>query len=432
MNYEQCLKYLQQIQNLGVKFGLDNVRAVLASLHNPHQRYPSILVAGTNGKGSVCAMLVRILSLHGYSVGLFTSPHLVHVEERVRIGEKLISRRSLAKSVTILREKIESLLAAKELLAPPTYFELMSCLAFLYFCEQNVDVAVLEVGMGGRFDATNVVNPVISVITTISPEHQNFLGETPGQIAFEKAGIIKPGVSIVSGVKNKEASRTIKQRALELDAPLIDVFSMGKFLINKKEKGRLTFEYISSKERYVYSPSLLGEHQGRNAAVAIAASERLSLEWRNLEKNKIIQGVETARWPGRLEVIKEKPLLILDAAHNEEGAKALKKYIVEFISPPLTLVFAIMRDKKIERVADILFPLAKEIILTCFPYYRAASPEEIRQRAARFQGRIVLEPDVKKAVRLALQKSGPQGAVLAAGSLFLVGEIKKIFGRSGL
>ena len=184
MNTEQCLKYLEKIQNLGIKFGLDNVRTLLASFDNPHEKYSSLVVAGTNGKGSVCAMLTEILTLHDFRVGLFTSPHLVSVEERIRIGRKLISSRSFCRILTALKERIEELIAQKELLSPPTYFELLTCLALVYFEKQRVDMVILEVGMGGRFDATNVVKPVLSVITTISKEHQKFLGASLSQIAF--------------------------------------------------------------------------------------------------------------------------------------------------------------------------------------------------------------------------------------------------------
>jgi len=427
MNYDQCLRYLKKVQNLGVKFGLENVRTILASLDNPHEKYPSILVGGSNGKGSVCAYLVRILTLHGYSTGLFTSPHLIRVEERIRIGDELISKRLFSQNLSILSEIIENLLVSQEILSHPTYFELMSCLAFLYFKEQKVDIAVLEVGMGGRFDATNVVKPVVSVITTISPEHQKILGETLKQIAFEKAGIIKPDVPVVCGVEDKEARDTIEKKARDTKAPFIDVFRQARYIMKHKRESHSLFEYETARYKYVYSPSLNGEHQGKNAATAIAASEQLSQEWKKLANDKIVQGIETTRWEGRLEMISQKPLILLDGAHNEEGALALRKYIEDFVPYPLILVFATMRDKKIEQVAEILFPLARKIIFTQFPFFKAASPEEIKNRTSKFKERIVLEPDMRKAVNLALQSVEAKEAILITGSLFLVGEVKKIW-----
>jgi len=432
MNYEECLLYLEKIQNLGIKFGLDNVRAILNSLDNPHQKYPSLLVAGTNGKGSVCAMVTRILTLHEFRVGLFTSPHLVRVEERIRIGEKLISIPQFCRLLSELKEKIEELIASQILLSPPTYFELLTCLALLYFCQQKVDIAVLEVGMGGRYDATNVVQPLVSVITTISAEHQKFLGESLEQIALEKAGIIRKGVPVVCGVEDKNSYLTIKRRASQLRAPFYGVFEQGKTLRAYKLAKGYSFEYCSSKDSYRFSPNLPGLHQGKNAAVAVTVAEQLGQRWKRLEKEKIIQGLEESRWEGRLEIALSRPLVILDGAHNEEGAKALKDYIHQFVPSPLILVFAMMRDKKIKQIADLLFPLAERVIVTRFPYFRAASPEEIESQAVKYKNRIVLEPDPKKAFRLALQQVKPQGSIIVAGSLYLVGEIKKIMSAESL
>jgi dihydrofolate synthase/folylpolyglutamate synthase len=425
MKYEQCLKYLERIQNLGIKFGLDNVKTILSSFKNPYQKYPSILVAGTNGKGSVCAMLTHILTLHGFQTGLFTSPHLVKPEERIRIGNRLISSRSFCRILTVLKAKIEELIAFKKLRSPPTYFEFLTCMALIYFGEQNVDMAVLEVGMGGRFDATNIVEPCVSVITTISGEHQKFLGESLSQIAFEKAGIVKPGIPVVCGVRQREAYDTIKKRAEEVKAPFFGVFERKGCFSTQKEEESYSFVYRSHGEKYVFSPSLPGEHQGKNASVAIAAAEHLSTRWKKLKKEKIIEGIERVKWEGRLEVISRRPLIILDGAHNIEGALVLKKYIKDFLSPPLILVFAMMRDKEIGKITDILFPLAEKVILTRFPFFKAASPEDIEAQASAFQGQIIIEPDPLKSLKLAVRRAGSEGRVIVAGSLFLVGEIKK-------
>jgi len=429
MNYRECQLYLEKIQRLGIKFGLDNVKIILSSFDNPHQKYPSLLVAGTNGKGSVCAMLAQILSLHSFRVGLYTSPHLIRVEERIKIGKESISSPDFCRGLTLLKERIEALLASKELLSPPTYFELLTCLAFIFFERKRVDMAILEVGMGGRFDATNVVDPAVSAITTVSEEHQRFLGYTLSQIAFEKAGIIKPGIPVVCGVKKGKAQRTIKKRARELAAPFYGVFDKKGCFQAKKTKGRYTFRYESNRGKYHFSPSLQGEHQGENAVVAVVASEQLSKSWKKLEKEKIIRGIEETRWEGRLEVFSRRPLVILDGAHNEEGAKALRDYIREFISTPLILVVAFMREKKIGKIARILFPLAEKIILTRFPYFRAANPEEIRAETLEFKDKIILENDLKKAVEMALFETSSQGCILITGSLYLVGEVKKHFSQ---
>jgi dihydrofolate synthase/folylpolyglutamate synthase len=427
MNFEQCLVYLDQIQNLGIKFGLDNVREVLSAFDDPQKKYPSIHIAGTNGKGSVCAMLSQILMEHSFRPGLFTSPHLVTVRERIQIAGKPISKKNFSRHLTSLREVVDKLIAAKTLLSPPTYFEILSCLAFLHFAEEGADTAILEVGMGGRFDATNVVEPVVSAITTISPEHQKFLGDTQSEIASEKAGIIKPGIPVVCGVEEREAHMTIRKKAEELNAPFLAVFSNGKGLRKKKTFRNFRFEYQWGEEEYAYTPSLVGEHQGKNAAIAIVVARQLSKYWKRLEKSRIIQGIETAYWPGRLEMISENPLVIVDGAHNEEGAEALRKYVQEFISKPIVLVFAVMRDKNIERLSEILFPIAEKVIYTKFPFYKAASPEDILRLTPRFEDRIVIQPDINMAIQTALRNASSDGVVLGVGSLFLVGEIKKIF-----
>jgi dihydrofolate synthase/folylpolyglutamate synthase len=421
----QCRTYLERLQRFGIKLGLENIRTVLASFGDPHYKFPSILVAGTNGKGSVCAMMARILVEHKLRVGLYTSPHLVKVEERIRIGEKLIPQKEFCSLLSLIRGKIEDLLGKGSLECHPTYFEVLTILALLYFAEQKVNMAVLEVGMGGRFDATNVVTPLVSVITTVSKDHQEYLGTKIGQIAFEKAGIIKPGVPVVCGIERGEAYRVIRKRARELGAPFLGVFDEPGCFEAKKLKDRYRFSYRIGGKTYRFSPRLRGAHQGRNAAVAIAAASVLSKCWRTLEKRKIMLGIENADWEGRLEVVCRKPDVILDGAHNEGGARTLKAYIRDFVSPPVVLVFGMMKDKNIERVADLLFPAARRVILTSIPYSRAASPAEIWLKARKFRRKIVLEHSLKKALDMARAEAGLQGTVIISGSLFLVGESKK-------
>jgi dihydrofolate synthase / folylpolyglutamate synthase len=276
MNYGQCQEYLRGIQASGVKFGLDNVRSVLSALGFPHKKYPSVLVAGTNGKGSVCTMLAKILSLHGLRVGLYTSPHLVRIEERFKIGEEPISSRRFCRLLSLVREKVETLVKTGGLSSTPTHFEILTCLAFLYFETQHVDIAVLEVGMGGRLDATNVVSPLVSVITTVAMDHQEFLGKTLGRIAFEKAGIIKPGVPVVCGLSKGRAYAAIKKRAEELGASFLGVFDAPAVFRHEKTRTGYRFSYRHGAKKFRYTPALPGEHQGRNAAVAIVAALEIS------------------------------------------------------------------------------------------------------------------------------------------------------------
>jgi dihydrofolate synthase/folylpolyglutamate synthase len=425
MNYGQCQEYLREIIASGIKFGLDNVRTVLSSLGRPELQYPSVLVAGTNGKGSVCSMLAEILSLHGHNVGLFTSPHLVRVEERIRVGGETISPRDFCFLLTRLKRAIEDLVKSGKLPSPLTYFETLTVLALLYFSRRRVDIAVLEVGMGGRLDATNVVTPLVSVITSVSHDHQEFLGRTLGRIALEKAGIIRPGVPVVCGLFEGTAARIIKKKAGELDAPFLGVFEdSGVFRFCRTRAG-LVFSFRWRGRTFRFSPALKGEHQGRNGAVAIAAALELSRRWKALDEKRILRGIEQARWEGRLEVVSRRPTIVLDGAHNEEGARAAAAYARDFLPRPLTLVFGIMKDKNIRKVARHLFPLASKIIITSMPYERAASPEHIFASSPLRGGCVFLEPDPIKAVNAARCLTPPEGSILITGSLFLVGEIKK-------
>jgi dihydrofolate synthase/folylpolyglutamate synthase len=427
MNYGQCQGYLQEILDSGVKFGLDNVGTVLTALGEPHLAYPSVLVAGTNGKGSVCAMLARVLSRHGFRSGLYTSPHLVSVEERIRIGDTPIPRRDFCRLLSRLKTVVLGLIASGKLGSPPTYFEILTILALLYFRERNVDIAVLEVGMGGRLDATNVVTPLVSVITTVGRDHQEFLGGTLAEIAFEKAGIIKPGVPVVCGLAPGTAQQVIKRRARELGSAFWGVFEEPGALQAQRQKDRYRFSFRFEGEDYVFYPGLRGEHQGRNAAVAIAAAVEVGRRWRRLKKRWIVQGVREARWEGRLEFVHRCPRVVLDGAHNEAGARVVAAYARDFLPRPLTLVLGIMKDKNIRRVSALLFPLAETIILTSVPLPRAASPEKIFSLAPARGKRIFLEPDPKRAVQKALEMTPPRGSVLITGSLFLVGEVKRLF-----
>jgi dihydrofolate synthase/folylpolyglutamate synthase len=426
MNLVQCRSYLQDLQRFGIKLGLENVTNVLASFDHPQRSFPSVHVAGTNGKGSVCAMLAEILSLHGLRVGLYTSPHLVRVEERIRAGGEEISTRDFCRLTAVVKGRIDRLLARKKLEAHPTFFEVLTILALLYFREKKVDIAVLEVGMGGRFDATNVVTPVVSVITNISKDHQEYLGKKIGQIAFEKAGIIKPGVPVVCGAESKTALGVIRRDAGEKEAPLFLALDRENRLTGEKKKSCYIFEYSFGDEMFRFSPGLLGAHQGRNAAIAIAAASVLNWVWKPLEKKKIIRGIGQARWEGRLESVSRNPLILLDGAHNEAGAAALARYITDFCPEPPVIVLAIMKDKAIKRVSRILFPLAKKVILTSIPYPRAAPAEEVSRLARPFRDKIILEASLKKAVDIARAEAGRRGTVLITGSLFLVGEAKKM------
>jgi len=454
MTPSECRDYLGRLQHFGIKLGLENIAALCLALGNPQNRFLSIHVAGTNGKGSVSAMLAHVMRAHGLKTGLYTSPHLVRVEERIRVGGAPIAPKRFRELLAGLKSVIDRLMAEGRLVYHPTYFEVLTVLAFLEFAEREVDVAVLEVGLGGRFDATNVVRPLVSVITTIARDHETHLGSTLGKIAFEKAGIIKPGIPVVGGVKGGPALREIRRVAREREAPLTEVFGPGRTLETRMAHGGYRFIYAGENGRYAFSPGLAGRHQGENAAVAIAAAEVLSRVWRPLEKAKILAAVRETRWEGRLETVRRRPLVLLDGAHNVEGVTALVAHIKEIVRRPVVLVFAAMKDKDLRSMTRILFPAASTIVLTRVPYKRSATPEDLLAAAPPFKGRVLLEPDTRKAVQLALCESrrglrgglgtctsgtcprpprshGGPAPVVIAGSLFLIGEVKRlrIFGH---
>jgi len=427
--YTDCLNYLGRTQNFGIKLGLENVKTVLKALQDPHKQVPAILVAGSNGKGSVCAMLTSVLDQHGYKTGLYTSPHLIRYEERIRIGSELISENDFCSYLSRLRDTIELLISRRQLASHPTHFEVLTCLALLYFQEQQADISVLEVGMGGRFDATNIVKPLLSVITNISFEHSKYLGDTLSQIAFEKAGIIKSGVPVICGIESQIPRKIIQGIAQFKNAPYLGVFDWNDCFarLDSREKD---YQYSIDGDIYLYTPSLLGSHQGKNAAVVIAAAHRLSNDWKKLDKKKIVSGIESTVWEGRLEVISRRPYILVDGAHNPAGATALKEFIQTNISGPVILVFTAMSDKNIRGLVEILFPLADKIMLMKFPLERAASPQEILTCAPEFSDRIEVEPNIKHCIEKAVAASAGEEVIICTGSLFLAGEVKKYYSAS--
>jgi len=444
MTPSESRDYLGRLEHFGVKLGLENITALCLALGNPQNRFLSVHVAGTNGKGSVSAMLAGIMREHGLKTGLYTSPHLVRVEERIRVDGRPISPRRFRERLAGLRAVIDRLMAEKKLVYHPTYFEVLTALAFLEFAERRVDVAIVEVGMGGRFDATNVIRPLASIITTIAKDHEQHLGRTLKEIAFEKAGIVKPGIPAICGVRGGAARREIRRVARERGASLTEVFGPGRTLDSKRTRDGWRFVYMGENGRYAFSPGLAGRHQGANAATAIAAAEVLSRYWRALDKGTIVRAIGQARWEGRLETVRRRPLVLLDGAHNVEGVTALAAHIKEIVRRRVVLVFGAMKDKDLRAMTRILFSVASTVVLTRVPYKRSATPEEVLAAAPPFRGRVLLEPDTRKAVELALamsrkgartgtctlgtcpQKQRDLVPVVIAGSLFLIGEVKRM------
>lgn len=429
MNYTECLDSLTALGHelRGVKFDLNAIQTLLASLGHPERQVPTAIVAGTNGKGSTSAMLASILERGGYRTGLYTSPHLIRVNERIRVKGEEITDQEFASSFSAVWDSVERLLERKDFEARPSFFEYLTATAFLHFAQAPVDFAVLEVGMGGRLDATNVTEPRVAVITNIALDHQQFLGETVKAIAAEKAGVIKPGRPVVSTCEDPEAIGVIRLRASEAGAPLIETSACAEVSNVRRLNGRYQFDLKLEGELFsgLTSP-LPGRFQIKNAVAAVTAARELAKDGWNISASAIAEGLREARWPGRLEIVCNRPLVVLDGAHNPAAAKAIAEHAAEqWADKRLTLIYASMRDKAIGEITGILFPLAAKIFLTQPEQVRAASPEEILAAASSRSIDVVMEPDPAVALETAFRESAPDDVILVAGSLFLVGAIKR-------
>ena len=445
MNYAEATRYLISLGNevrassldsaQAAKLGLENITTLLEDLGRPQDAYPSVLVGGTNGKGSTAAMLEAVARAAGLRTGLYTSPHLVEINERIQSRGRAIPPDEFGALFTALRGRIERLLANGKLRFHPTYFECLTAMGFEYFRQEACEMAVLEVGMGGRLDATNTANPRVAVITQVDLDHERFLGTTVHAIAAEKAGIIKRGGVVVSTAAHPEAAAVIRARAEEQGARLIETWreysAEGHSLTGASTcasaDGRYSFEAAHADGfRLPVELALRGRHQVENALAAAAAARELARLGFPIRDEHIRQGLATARWPGRLEAICEQPLVLLDGAHNPAGARALARFQDECLAGRrVVLVYGAMRDKAVPEIAEILFPRAELVVLTRPEQFRTAAPETVRELAAHLNANIVIEPEPEAALARALAAASPNDVILVTGSLFLVGDIKR-------
>jgi dihydrofolate synthase / folylpolyglutamate synthase len=421
------------------KFDLAHMRVLLEKLDHPETRFPSVLIAGTNGKGSTAATLASILQSSGLNTGLYTSPHLVRINERIRVNGAEISDRDFASLHAGVDHAAEELVEKKKLPWHPSFFEMMTAIAFEHFARKRVDLAVLEVGMGGRLDATNVVEPLVSVITDISLDHQKYLGDTMGEIAREKVGIIRPGGAVVTLPQQPEANDVIGNTILDLGARAVNSVpyvppvspASASYRVESADSAKAALSryplQVLGSQIMVESP-LAGRHQLRNVALAIAAAVELNQQgFAGITPATVELGIRQTSWPGRFQIIRARPgwpEMVIDVAHNPAGAWALRSALSErYEDRPLIFVFAAMRDKAISEMAEILFPLADRVIATRPDNPRAASPEEIQQAAARTGTEIELMENVEMAVERARELSSANGMVVITGSIYLVGEV---------
>ncbi len=417
LSYREAIQRLYGLQKYGIKFGLSKTRNLLQRFGDPQRGRRYIHIAGTNGKGSVAAFLGSILREAGLKVGLYSSPHLVRFTERFSInGEEMDP-----KTATALIDDLWDAFAAEE---PPTFFEVTTAMAFIYFARAHTDIDIIEVGMGGRLDATNVITPLVSVITSIGMEHQAFLGKRLRDIAFEKAGIIKPGVDVITAATQPVVLRVLESIAKDKEAPL---WRLGKELqYRTTEKGvHYRGPTLHMKD---LKPGLKGAFQSRNAAVALGIVERLMDKGYAVSSAHIADGLANTRWPGRMHVVRRRPLVVLDGAHNPPAIRALVRAVpTAFRYQRMILVIGVMADKAIYSLLKGIVPRADHVIFTRPVYERAASPDRLMAVAKPFGIPGEAIPSLDRALTRAGELAGPEDMILVCGSLFTVGEALTYF-----
>jgi dihydrofolate synthase/folylpolyglutamate synthase len=447
MDYSAAVNYLLSLgrelaaptQAAAAKFDLENISVLDERLGHPSHKYPSAHIAGTNGKGSTAALLESILRHSGLRTGLNTSPHLEKINERIRINGQQISDATFAETFTHIRETIEQLLADGKLRAHPTYFECVTAMAFEYFAQQRVDFAVFEVGLGGRLDATNIVQPAITIISRVDFDHENFLGHSIREIAAEKAGILKPSVPVVVASQLPEAEEVILKRANELGCLVIQtnmvyqIHEKGPLPSEESQPaGRVAANIVESASGWSLDivPSLPGHFQVQNALNAIAAARLLSDRGFHVTDDDIAFGLANTVWPGRLEKLHASPDIYLDGAHNPAAARELAGYLKEnFSGRKIWLIYGALRDKSVDEVAGWLFPLAAEVVLTEPRTPRAISASQLAEIASHHAQHSTTILDAEKALDHALASAHSEDVIFVTGSLYLVGQIRA-YGKS--
>ncbi len=411
------MKYLNSFGRFESKFGLERTEELLRLLGNPHYDFKSVHIAGTNGKGSVTAMISSILHEAGFRTGMYTSPHLDDFRERIEVNGIPISKEAL----TSLVERVKPFIPAVERKAShPTFFEVTTAIAFKYFSQRKVDYAVVEVGLGGRLDATNVILPEVSVITNIGLEHTDILGKTIGSIAKEKGGIIKQGIPVVTAERKREALDVLEGICREKSSKLIPLKKDASIKKLKCDLSGCVFNLKTQERSYSrLEVPLLGEHQIENAALSVLAAEQLRIDERHIRS-----GLQKVKWPGRLEILQRKPLLVMDSAHNPPAMRVLRNSLKLFNYDKLILVIGVMKDKAIGDMLEEIAPAADYIIINKPNLERTAQPEVIMKEAKKYGKLIKIVEDVKASVKYAKSIAGKRDMVLVTGSIYMLSEAR--------
>lgn len=429
MRYEQALEFLRELTKFGFNLGLGRIEELLARLGNPHRRLRFFHIGGTNGKGSVAAMVAAILQAAGYKVGLFTSPHLHRYTERIRLNGQEIPEEQVARILTSMRPILEDMVKAG--CEHPTEFEVSTALAFQYFAQVQADLVVLEVGLGGAIDSTNVIpSSLVSVITNVGRDHMDYLGPTLTDIAREKAGIIKEKGVVVTGAHRPEALEVIEEVCRQRQASL---YRLGREILFTPveislQGGKLDW-YGWGKSYSGLRVALLGRHQLSNAALAVAAIEAARHHHHlEVEERHVREGLGRVFWPGRLEIVSRRPLVVLDGAHNYDGALAVKEALERLFSyRRLILVLGMLADKEREKVVDLLAPLAQAVIVTRPNSYRAGDWESLSLYARRHTSEVRVIENISEALETALGLVGPEDMICATGSLYMIADAREWF-----
>jgi dihydrofolate synthase / folylpolyglutamate synthase len=440
MDYENAVRYLLSLgrelaaptQAAAAKFNLENITILLEQLGRPERTFASIHIAGTNGKGSTAAFTESILREAGFRTGLNTSPHLERINERIKINGEEISDALFADIFTRVHEAIEELLADGKLRVHPTYFECVTAVAFEAFARGRVEFAIVEVGLGGRLDATNVVAPMVSVITRIDFDHENFLGHSLQEIAGEKAGILKERVPAVFAAQQPEVREILLRRAKELDCPVVETELAFRIKKDTVQDGCMCATVVenSTEKEFEIALRLAGRFQLQNALNALAVARLLQARKYRIANDDVTRGISAAEWPGRIERLQSGPDVYLDGAHNPGAARELANFVKENLGGrTIFLLYAAMRDKAVDEVTGILFPLAQEVIFTEAQTPRAISAGQLAEMAGHYAAHYSVIPKAEDALSLALNKARPEDVILVTGSLYLVGQLRSAWGR---
>jgi dihydrofolate synthase / folylpolyglutamate synthase len=433
MLFEEALAYLLSLghETLTIKLGLRNTERLLAALGNPQKQFPSVQIAGTNGKGSTAVMLESICRQAGVRTGLFTSPHLIRITERIRINSEEISPSSFARFTNEVKTTAEKLLAQGELETLPTFFEHVTAIALLAFREARIELAILETGLGGRLDSTTAAGAEIVGITQIAIDHEEYLGQTLPEIAAEKAAIIRPGVAAVVAPQSDQARGVIQRRAEQVGVTPVFANDPGypQVASSAPQADRMCVSFMTGFEKYEdVCLGVRGRHQIENATTAIALAEALRTRGVAISREAVVTGLEEARHPGRLEIWDGEPPILFDGAHNPAAAKALRAYLDEFVNSPVTMIFGAMRDKALSEMAATLFAAAHILILTEIDNPRAARIELLESVAPREldRAKVHLAQSPEQALQLAKELTVSPGLICVTGSLYLVGRTQEI------